>query len=1506
MPSSQVTAALVFSVTFAAAANPTGGTVQSGSATFNTTGSTLTVNAGNNSVINWQSFNIGAGERTIFNQPSASSVVWNRINDPNPSQIFGTIQANGIVVLLNSSGFYFGPGSFVSAAGLVVSSANILPPQNGGGAWTFNGPPPLANIVNYGQIKIGNGGDCFLIADQVENHGDIEAPGGEIGLAAGQTVTLSERPDGRGMTMQVTLPQGSVDNHGNIIADGGTIALNAQVVNEGGILQANSVKNETGEIDLIASGALNLESGSQISASGDTTAGGSAGGTVTLKSGDTFSDEVGSQINVLGGANGGDGGNVELSAPTIESLNTAMDSGAQSGWQAGSLLLDPTTINLNASGANGATVPGTGTVSSGSTPATLNLNVNTAFANLNFSSIILQATSTINLSANTVWNLSASTGVKTGQLKLEAGGGINLATGSEIIDGNNWSIGLYAGNNFTQNTISQGTGSIVFTGTSAIQTAGGNISLQAGNLITLGSGPVQSVGNAGIAGNALLEAGGTITLGNHSSVSSVDAGSVTIDAGYNFAQGKVTTGASSLLLSGNSFIQTQDGGINLAASDNLTVGSGYVVTTAGGSINAHALTGNINAGSDPVGYTFNPDADTLATAYTASGVGGISTENGGNDTLIAGGNITCILPGATPISADIGGVGAYGRTSPGNVTVVAGGDVTGNYLVADGIGSIYAGVKMDANGNPITSGSGYLLGATGSAGNSSLSPNLALNLITGGWNVTAALNIDLQEVRNPNGVFQTSGTFAHVYDYASSDYVNLNAGNQVELGSAALPRLDTIQSSFQPPIYPGSLTINAGAGGVLLGVSSGGPDDLILYPSPTGSLTINTTGGGSLVGNLPESGTPSTPQLFDIIISDSGSDQYTGLGSFGTGDHAANPIHIGSEVPVQLNISGDMDLVQLDSPEVSHINVVGNINNSSYQGMNLSASDTTSITVGALAKANMEQAGVLNPATDGGLTVGGNITDRGSFTSVDLSSVVGAGTPDFSQLAYALTAPGQPTASTLANSFYYNPTTHVLTYQLIQSSTSTLAQILSLLENLTVQKQINGVLQWQDPLHTIPATTTISAITPAAAQALINEYTLLGVPPSGNAGFIIGGGGDLQIRANNVDLGSSPGIESVGVGFDTTITGDPLAKLFTTGANIDLDLTGDLTMYSSSIATLNGSAININAGGSVSAGSPEFNVTANGARGIYTTGQGDCTVIANGDIDVNGSRIAAYDGGNVTVISLNGDVNAGSGGNGNVNLNPYVVNPVTRAVTATSATIPGSGIMAATFPNDPLATVGNILVETPNGDINAAVGGVVQLPYNKKPSPNAQVELLAGYELLDQNNHLVDADDLAAGTPVQVSANRDILATDSGVIAENATLEASGNVEGLIISQNNINLVAQSLTDVTALGASINVSAQSIGSTVTLIGTESVNTGGTQGGDILSANANGGGSSFAAGTSANSTSAASSAQSVAEATKATTTDTSNNGDSDQLDKQKHVALAQKISRVTVLLPGKNN
>src|SRR5262249_19524655 len=75
-------------------ANPVGPTVTQGKASFSSQGPQLTIQTSDRAFINWQSFNIGVGQTTTFIQPSSSSLVWNQINDSNPSQILGNLNAN--------------------------------------------------------------------------------------------------------------------------------------------------------------------------------------------------------------------------------------------------------------------------------------------------------------------------------------------------------------------------------------------------------------------------------------------------------------------------------------------------------------------------------------------------------------------------------------------------------------------------------------------------------------------------------------------------------------------------------------------------------------------------------------------------------------------------------------------------------------------------------------------------------------------------------------------------------------------------------------------------------------------------------------------------------------------------------------------------------------------------------------------------------------------------------------------------------------------------------------------------------------------------------------------------------------------------------------------------------------------------------------------------------------------------------------------------------------------
>ena len=1310
-------------------ANPLGLTVSGGSASSVAHGNTTTITASQNAMLNWQSFNIGAGETTTFVQPSPVSIVWNRITDPNPSQIFGHLNANGIVVLMNQSGFYFGPNSVILAGGFVATTVASPPEFSPGGQWQFGGTPPSASIINYGEVKVSSGGSLFLIADAIENHGTLSAPDGTLGLYAGKQVLVSDRPDGRGISAAVTLPGGAVNNVGKLIADGGSILVHAQTVNQDGLIQADSVRNQNGVIELVASDSLNLGANSQILARGDSTTPGSAGGSVTLKSDNNFSDSIGSQIVTAGGALGGNGGNVEVSAANILSLNTSMDATAQAGGLGGQFLLDPATITLGNSGTGSS---GNGTVAYNSGTGTLALNVATAFANKNFSAIKLQATGNISLLANTVWNLSTSTGNNSGLLTLQAGGNIIFNGNSQIFDANNWSVNLQAGVAFPGHLVPPGTGSIWLSG-------GANSSL-------------------------------------------------------------------------NGAIQTAQGSITLSAAQDILVGSGYVRTTGGGMITATAQAGNINTGGKKNGFLFH----SAGAPYTVDpNLGGISTAAGGNVSLTAGNDIVSYLP--TAGTDGDAGSGAFGPQA-GNVTLRAGHDVVGHYVVANGVGTINAG---DDAGNP--------------------GKSLALSLVSGSWNVNAGQDINLQEVRNPNGVFNALGfstsTTKHFFDYSPGASVDLTAAHSVNLLGASLPRNTGSFEQNIPEIFPGTLDITAGAGGVNVA------NNIILAPSPSGQLTITTTGGGALNGT--KSG-----DLTQIIMSDSGASQYSSAATFGADDHAATPLHLNDPVPVSLNIAGDLNNVLLVTPKATDITVGGNLVNSRFQIQNLHATDVSS------------------------LNVVGDIINRNEFTTVPLATA-----PDFSVFNNVY-PPLEGALASLSGLFNYDKVSQTLTFQGRMSNDQ-----LQALLNLQVQvfdALGNPVLDANGNPVTKPATFASAA----TLQALFTSSQ--DVPQNPDTGYFIAGPGVLNVNARNMDLGATRGIQSIGPEANAALA--PLGK---SGASINVNLTGNLDMFSTTISTIFGGNVSITAGGSVNVGSTTFSGNDQNARGIFTVAKGDVSVIAGGDINVNGSRIGAYDGGNVTVKSLHGNVDAGTGGQGFGEVQEVTVDPVTGLVGITALSMPGSGIFALSFPLLPGIpnahnSVGSIDVETPQGNITARGAGILQLPLNGVDSPNTTITLIAGSK--DANGKVL------------FKGNIDL--SGSGLISltkGNKVLDATGQIIGNIVSPfSSINLAAASLQNIFALGQSISVNSPSADSSVTLVG-QSVNTGPTVSGngpDIISTSANGGGSTVAHNDVAGATSQA--AQNNNDTPK--TVAANDAGTDAPGEKTKKKPGLTKASRVTVILP----
>jgi filamentous hemagglutinin family protein len=222
-------------------ANPTGEQVVGGVAGFNRPdAATLIVNQGTDrAVINWNSFSIANGELTKFVQPSSSSAVLNRVVTANPSAIYGTLQANGNVYLINPGGVLVGAGGVVNTASFVASTHDIGTEEfMKGGQLNFNGTSD-ASVVNQGNITARDG-DVFLIAKEVKNEGQLMAKDGTVGMVSGTEVSLQAVGQGNYKVRLMSAEKPMTENGGQKTEG------SAEIVNEGVIQAANAVLEAKG------------------------------------------------------------------------------------------------------------------------------------------------------------------------------------------------------------------------------------------------------------------------------------------------------------------------------------------------------------------------------------------------------------------------------------------------------------------------------------------------------------------------------------------------------------------------------------------------------------------------------------------------------------------------------------------------------------------------------------------------------------------------------------------------------------------------------------------------------------------------------------------------------------------------------------------------------------------------------------------------------------------------------------------------------------------------------------------------------------------------------------------------------------------------------------------------------------------------------------------------------------------------------------------------------------
>jgi fibronectin-binding autotransporter adhesin len=333
-------------------AGPEGAEIVNGQVSIQESGYNTVITASDGSIINYSSFDILQPEIVEFIQPSSSASVLNRILSANPTNINGTLLANGRVFFVNPAGVYIGAGARINVSQLVASGLDISNSDFINGRYYFVGGDGF--VINCGDILAEQ---VYLIGKQVANSGNISCPDGYVVMAAGDRVFLGEPGSDIVLELDTTpLPEETnpidlepaVLNEGAVEAAGGTIVLAAagdiysQAISNVGSLSVSVETDEAGQITLLASDGQITNAGT-IEASGDT------GGSVTIDGGDVVltADSVIHADAVEDGA----AGEVLIYADALD-LDGVVTAAGTDGY----ILFDPDILNIDQDAADAIAV----------------------------------------------------------------------------------------------------------------------------------------------------------------------------------------------------------------------------------------------------------------------------------------------------------------------------------------------------------------------------------------------------------------------------------------------------------------------------------------------------------------------------------------------------------------------------------------------------------------------------------------------------------------------------------------------------------------------------------------------------------------------------------------------------------------------------------------------------------------------------------------------------------------------------------------------------------------------------------------------------------------------------------------------------------------------------------------------------------------------------------------------------------------------------------------------
>lgn len=809
---------LAFGVHGRAHANPEGGVVQFGDAAIAGmgTGHVQIHQASPKAVLQWQKFNIQPGETTTFHQPSTSSVAINKILDGQASQILGSLNANGHVYLLNPNGILFGKDAQVSVHALTAAtSAKASDDLARKGIDVSVTSAPGATIRNEGRISSGQGGFVYLVAPKVENGetGVIVSPGGEVLLAAGATVQLTDRPDGLGVAIEYTAPGvqgGEAVNVGRLVADGGLVKMRGELVTQGGHAQADSARLQNGKVELFAGSAF-------LGAK-----------RVTLEATERITVTDFTQINLADPAVAGDGSSDEQTLALRSGGDVVFGQGAR-------IVDDPDSVGANPS-------------------KTWNVEI-VAGADLASSDpLALRAGSDggLYLSGARYDAAGNRTGVEShgGEVALR-GGSLTVRAAGDVVVGNEGGletttgdIDVDAGRDVSFLANRRDTDGVIESGS-------GDIRVVAGRSVMLRNGAAE--------GNAAIRTRGVLGTDAQGRTTRSSGGSIFIHA----KTGDIDAGRGNRWVEpGSAWTQAdyESFGYPMPDFDFLPVvreGILGIGTEAGGDV-------TLVAGRDVL-------TDAVATPSRSGGTASVLRVQTEGD--LAGENTGTHYDGShiglfgKPVAYELDPFAGFERafllpeapgSEPGRLTVVAGRDISGEFMVRGGDAVMRAGfaivgdassAQIRTNADAVITPSAHAEASPAAGWFGPLERPVTVDLVGASVDALAYNGIALRGIRNPSLVLPPSGDGGshRVPSYGPQDTARLEAvrGDVVLVGNSGLDTQLQTDLDAQARILPPILQVKTNH--FTRGSESRGGDlvlvnDFQIFPSASGELSVDVAG----------------------------------------------------------------------------------------------------------------------------------------------------------------------------------------------------------------------------------------------------------------------------------------------------------------------------------------------------------------------------------------------------------------------------------------------------------------------------------------------------------------------------------------------------------------------------------------------------------------------------------------------------------------------------------------